>query len=105
MAKSQSSGSFKKPYAGAAGKPGYNTLGSHKTNPTDGFENPFFRGEEKRFSTGAIDDVDSPVNSVFGVPLRRDQSNCMEDELKGLTHAGRGDTFGHNHMKKAKSRK
>lgn len=92
--KSQSTGSFKKPTALAAPRPGFNQFGSHKENPTEGFPNPFFRGEEKRFSTEKSGDIDSPVNSVFGVPLRHDSSNVMEDELKGLSHAGRGDTFG-----------
>ena len=74
---------------------GYNdTFGSHVENPTQGFENPFFREEERVFDTPEGRDVYSVVNSVFGAKVRSDHSNVMEDELKTVTQANRGDTFG-----------
>lgn len=95
-------GTFEKGSAVAGSRPGYNSLGSHKENPTEGYMNPFFRGEEKRFATSGEGDIDSPVNSVFGAPTRSDSSNVMEDALRGLKHASRGDTFGNQKTKKGK---
>jgi hypothetical protein len=52
-----------------------------KRNPTQGYENPFFRDYEKRFVGGEMT-ITSPVNSVFDERrTRKDGSNTMEDVL------------------------
>ncbi|GAC1428972.1 MAG: hypothetical protein NVSMB5_23560 [Candidatus Velthaea sp.] len=80
-----------------------------KKNPSKGYgnidkgEGPFFRGAEHIFH-GPEMTITSPVGSVFNA-VNVSKTNCMEQELTGVHHAGRGDTFGSQKVKGKKGQK
>lgn len=55
---------------------------AEKQNPTQGYENPFYRDGESKYD-GGDRAITSPVGSVFNHGyLRKDGSNVMEDTLR-----------------------
>jgi hypothetical protein len=54
---------------------------NEKKNPTEGYDNPFFRGHESEFKGGEMT-IKSPVGSVFDEGRVSKSPNVMEEVLR-----------------------